>query len=88
MRGFYDSGWSLPLTGANIKRVINPLKTEVSMIGYYDSGWSKKDIVVARTNQQPGNFLRIVRNKVFIHIKKLDCIWKDILKRRLLLSHE
>jgi len=40
MRGFYDSGWSLPFTGANIKRVINPLKTEVSMIGYYDSGWS------------------------------------------------
>lgn len=27
-----------PFTGANIKRVINPLKTEVPMIGYYDSG--------------------------------------------------
>ncbi len=40
MRGFYDSGSSLPFTGANIKRVINPLKTEVSMIGYYDSGSS------------------------------------------------
>ena len=39
MRGFYDSGWSFPFTGANIKRVINPLKTEVPMIGYYDSGW-------------------------------------------------
>ena len=88
MRGFYDSGWSFPFTGANIKRVINPLKTEVPMIGYMTQVDSKKTSWLQETNPQEGNFLRIVWNKIFIHTKKLDCIWKDILKRRLRLSHE